>query len=74
MEEEKEEGNSQIPRVRGLTKLAMIFLSIAGLLVVASVLLSTLIITTIASKTAFAQQHAEEEEKQFAQIYIILEM
>lgn len=54
MEEEKEEGNSQIPRVRGLTKLAMIFLSIAGLLVVASVLLSTLIITTIASKTAFA--------------------
>jgi plastocyanin len=42
----------------------MIFLFIAGLLVVASVLPSTLIITTITSKTAFAQQHAEEEEKQ----------
>jgi plastocyanin len=64
MEEEKEERNNQIPRVRGLTKLAMIFLFIAGLLVVASVLPSTLIITTITSKTAFAQQHAEEEEKQ----------
>jgi hypothetical protein len=64
MEEEKEERNNQIPRVRGLTKLAMIFLFIAGILVVASVLPSTLIITTITSKTAFAQQHAEEEEKQ----------
>jgi plastocyanin len=60
----KEKGNNQIPTVMGLTKLATIFLSIAGLLIMAFVLPSTLIITTITSKTAFAQQHAEEEEKQ----------
>jgi plastocyanin len=57
-------GNIQIPTVMSLTKLATVFLSIAGLLIVAFVLPSTLIITTIASKTAFAQQQTQEEEKQ----------
>lgn len=60
----KEKGNNQIPTVMSLTKLATVFLSIAGLLIVAFVLPSTLIITTIASKTAFAQQQTQEEEKQ----------
>ena len=60
---EKQEDN-QIPRVRSLTTLAMIFLSIADLLIVASVLPSTLTITTIASKLAFAQQQSAHEENQ----------
>jgi plastocyanin len=60
---EKQEDN-QIPRVGSLTTLAMIFLSIADLLIVASVLPSTLTITTIASKVAFAQQQSAHEENQ----------
>jgi plastocyanin len=60
---EKQEDN-QISRVRALTTLAMIFLFIADLLIVASVLPSTLTITTIASKVAFAQQQSAHEENQ----------
>jgi plastocyanin len=60
----KKQEDNQIPRVRSLTTLAMIFLSIADLLIVASVLPSTLTITTIASKVAFAQQQSAHEENQ----------
>ena len=61
---EKQEENNHVPRVRGLTTLAMIFLSIAGLLIVAFVLPSTITMAAIASKAAFAQQQSAHEEKQ----------
>jgi plastocyanin len=61
---EKQEENNHMPRVRGLTTLAMIFLSIAGLLIVAFVLPSTITMAAIASKAAFAQQQSAHEEKQ----------
>jgi plastocyanin len=43
---EKQEENNHVPRVRGLTTLAMIFLSIAGLLIVAFVLPSKITMAT----------------------------
>jgi plastocyanin len=55
----EEEDNKQIIT---MIKITMRFLSIAGLLIMAYALPSTLINTTIATKTVFAQQQTQEQE------------
>jgi plastocyanin len=58
MKEEQEEKKNQ---TLNLSKLATTVLSFAGLIIVASILPTTLITTTISMKTAFAQQQTPTE-------------